>query len=166
MVVLHLHFLGRDTPLGGFQIDLRPFRVAQHVGTDEHQWRQFERRPAIGMALVAVDRAEQCANFDGFRNRGEMPLGALLELRRNACSRVPLDEFLDHRQLENLADVSKHTAHRIDNAACLHALHDIQDVGRTQAVDRDVADERKDVALKPADDALLRCLAACTCRGR
>lgn len=83
-----------------------------------------------------MDRTEQCANFDGFRNRGEMPLGALLELRRNTCSRVALDEFLDHRKLKNLADVSKHTAHRIDDAACLHPMHDIQDVGRAHAVDR------------------------------
>jgi hypothetical protein len=118
------------------------------------------------MALVAMDRAEQCASFDRFRNCGEMPFVALLELCRNACSRVIPDEFLDHRKLEDLADKSKDTAHRIDDAACLHPLHDIQDVGRAHAVDRYIADERKDISFEPADDARLRCRAACTCRGR
>lgn len=78
---------------------------------DEHRRRQFERRPAIWMALVAMNRADQSADFDRFRNRGEMPLIALLELCRNACSRVTLDEFLDYRKLENLADLRKNTAH-------------------------------------------------------
>jgi hypothetical protein len=78
----------------------------------------------------------------------------------NADGRIAVSQFLDHGEAEHLADVAQHPEHRVDDAACLHPLHELQDVGRTQWPDRLFADERKHVTLEPAHHALVSCFAA------
>jgi hypothetical protein len=71
MLLAHLHFLRRDSPLGivAVQINLGPLRMTQFTGTHEKQRRELQGVGGDEVPGIPVNGSEQLAYARGFGDR-------------------------------------------------------------------------------------------------
>ena len=140
MALAHLHPLRWDAPLGRLQVDLGPLGAAQFPGAQKHERRKRERRPGLGLTLVAVECAQQLAHLHGLRDRGPVRRDDGRERVFQRCGDIVFGAPGGDGEAVDLTDFLFYPVRGLMVAGCLDPAQHPQQIGRLDISERPAPD--------------------------
>ncbi len=104
MLDLHFHFSSGNAPLFRFEVDLRPFCVAQFARPHKEEWRKTQGTAYDMGALVFVNGPEKFRYFFGLGQACVVLVSNRCQRASEVCGIVPLCFPGSDGVAENLAD--------------------------------------------------------------